>query len=191
MANNGETYTTGEAARVLGVSPQRIRKLIQEGRLEAAHDEDSGQWRISQRAVHARLEEHPRGNTPTAVGADQVVADRARLREMNEEIQRLSREVGRLEGQREITQVAESTLREALDRERERADRLEAELREARRSWWSRLFGGGAGAGVIVAYPIAPASIKAAVILHLTGGDRAARVGVAAAIAYLTTSYHA
>jgi hypothetical protein len=62
----------------------------------------------------------------------------------------LQRELGRLEGRLQITEVAESTLRESLERERERADRLEEraeKLRdelEAERSkgFWVRLFGG-------------------------------------------------
>jgi len=61
----------------------------------------------------------------------------------------LQRELGRLEGRLELTEVAESTLRESLARERERADAAETEarmLREdlARREspWWRRLFGG-------------------------------------------------
>ncbi len=29
-----------------------------------------------------------------------------------------------------------------LDRERERADRLEQELRDVRRPWWRKMFGG-------------------------------------------------
>jgi hypothetical protein len=38
--------------------------------------------------------------------------------------------------------MAESTLREQLERERERADRLEAELQaERQRGFWARLFG--------------------------------------------------
>ena len=37
------------------------------------------------------------------------------------------------EAQLELTAQAESTLQEALERERERADRLEADLREARK----------------------------------------------------------
>jgi hypothetical protein len=43
----------------------------------------------------------------------------------------------------ELTATTESTLREQLERERERADRLEAELRDERgRGFWARLFGG-------------------------------------------------
>jgi hypothetical protein len=42
----------------------------------------------------------------------------------------------------EIEAVARSTLEESLQRERERADRLEEELREERgRGFWGRLFG--------------------------------------------------
>jgi len=57
-------------------------------------------------------------------------------------VEALQRELGRLEGRLEIEAVARSTLEESLTRERERADRLEDELREARKSWWQKLFGG-------------------------------------------------
>jgi hypothetical protein len=62
----------------------------------------------------------------------------------------LQRELGRLEGRLELTEQADSTstLREQLERERQRADqereraqRLEAELAERRRGFW-RLFVG-------------------------------------------------
>ena len=70
----------------------------------------------------------------------------------------LQRRLGRCEGRLELTQVSETVLREQLKRERERADRLEAELREAeaelrvaevalyksQRGWFSRFFGIGA-----------------------------------------------
>lgn len=55
----------------------------------------------------------------------------------------LERQLGRLEGRLELTEVAESTVREALEREREENQRLREEL-EAERSKgiWRRLFGG-------------------------------------------------
>ena len=70
----------------------------------------------------------------------------------------LQRRLGRCEGRLELTRVAEAILKKQLDRERERADRLEAKLREAeaalrvaevapyknRRGWFSRFFGIGA-----------------------------------------------
>jgi hypothetical protein len=70
----------------------------------------------------------------------------------------LQRRLGRCEGRLELTQISETILREQLKRERERADRLEAELREAeaelriaevalyksQRGWFSRFFGVGA-----------------------------------------------
>jgi hypothetical protein len=69
----------------------------------------------------------------------------ADAREWIEKVEALQRELDRLE----LTEVTESTLREALERERERADeerdranRLEEELREARRPWWRRVFWG-------------------------------------------------
>ncbi len=69
--------------------------------------------------------------------------------ELQARVEDLSYRLGRSEARAELTERAESTVREALERERERADRLEAEarqLREAaleasRRGFWSRLFG--------------------------------------------------
>lgn len=57
--------------------------------------------------------------------------------------------LGCFETHAKLTKRAESTLREDLERERERADQerkraelLKAELREARKSFWRRLIGG-------------------------------------------------
>ena len=141
-------YTTTEAARLLGVGDSRIRQMLLAGELEGERDPVSDRWRIPQAAVLARraerkLEEPPRS---PADGVDWLA-----------KVETLHQELGRMEGRLEITEVAESTLREQLEREREqlerereRADRLEErteQLRgelEAERSkgFWARLFGG-------------------------------------------------
>jgi septal ring factor EnvC (AmiA/AmiB activator) len=97
------------------------------------------------------------GNGPLADGdpadRDEVVGE-----ELSERLEDLQRRFGRCEGRLELSQVSETILREQLKRERERADRLEAELREAeaelrvaevalhkfQRGWISRFFGIGA-----------------------------------------------
>jgi hypothetical protein len=70
----------------------------------------------------------------------------------------LQRRLGRCEGRLELTRVSETILRKQLKREIERADRIDAELREAeaelraaevalhkaRGGWFSRFFGVGA-----------------------------------------------
>ena len=84
---------------------------------------------------------------------DEVVGE-----ELSERLEDLQRRFGRCEGCLELSQVSETILRDHLKRERERADRLEAELREAeaelrvaevalhnfQRGWISRFFGIGA-----------------------------------------------
>jgi excisionase family DNA binding protein len=139
MATESDFYTTGETAKILRLSPSRVRALAADGRLEAERDE-AGNWRFPAHAVHARMPERPpRGEAPDP--ADEV----RRLHERLEELQRL---LGRMEGQRELQAVAESTLRESLDRERQRADALQLEanqlrarLEKARLPWWRRWFG--------------------------------------------------
>ena len=150
---DADHYTPPEAARILRLSRRRVTQMLNAGELEGRQDE-SGRWHIPQRAVHERLKDRPargrpdKGQERTTEGAEEATELRDRVRD-------LQRELGRLEGRLELTEVAESTLREQLERERQRADeertradaererveRLEAELREARRSWWRRLFG--------------------------------------------------
>jgi excisionase family DNA binding protein len=144
----GDYYVTGEAARILRVTETRVRQMLGAGELEGMRDPVTGRWRIPQHAVHARLDDRgPREPREPPVG----------VRDYEERLEALQRELGRLEGRLELTAQAESTLRETLDRERERADRLEEEharvqedaqhLREeleAERSkgFWRKLFGG-------------------------------------------------
>jgi excisionase family DNA binding protein len=139
----GEFYGTSEVARILRLSTSRIRALAAAGELEAERDE-AGNWRFPARAVHARMPERP----PRVAPAQDPTGEHARLHERLEELQRL---LGRMEGQRELQAVAESTLRESLDRARQRADaldleakRLRDELERARLPWWRRWFGSGA-----------------------------------------------
>jgi excisionase family DNA binding protein len=138
-------YTVSEAARILKVTEPRIRQLLLREEMEGEKDPLSDRWRIPQHAVHARLESHkPREDTRSA---DQWM----------ERVAELERELGRVEGRLELTEAAESTLRESLERERERADeerqradslekraeQLRDELAAERsKGFWSRLFGG-------------------------------------------------
>lgn len=134
----GEFYTMGQVAKILRLSSSRVRALADAGDLEAERDA-GGNWRFPAHAVHARMPERPPRETPDP--GDEV----RRLHERLEEMQRL---LGRLEGQRELQAVAESTLKESLDRERQRADALELEARQlrdalerARKPWYRRFFG--------------------------------------------------
>jgi excisionase family DNA binding protein len=53
--NHDFSYTPTEAARMLRVSPTRIRQLLQDGELYGERDE-AGHWLIPARVVHERLE---------------------------------------------------------------------------------------------------------------------------------------
>jgi excisionase family DNA binding protein len=143
-----DTYTTGQAARILKVTDRGVRKMIDRGELEASTDE-RGRHQIPQRALHAMLEER------RASGAEEITGEEAsrsseEARELRERVEGLQRELGRLEGRLELTERTESTMRE----ERERLERLLEEERGERRrlqeeldaergkGFWQRLFGG-------------------------------------------------
>jgi hypothetical protein len=130
-----ETYTVQETARILRTTERTVRRRLERGDLEGSRDPTTGRWRVRAHSVTAAMPERPPKTSQEAPESPESV------REYRERVEALQRELGRVEGRLELTEVAESTLREQLQRERERADRLEEELREARRSWWSRLFG--------------------------------------------------
>lgn len=133
----------GQAARVLRLTDGRVRQMLRSGELEGVRDHEGAPWRIPMHAVHALRESRPGRAERPPNAPESPEEDRDR-------VEALIRELGRLEGamrtRQELTELAESTLREQLQRERERADRLEEELREARererRGFWARLFGG-------------------------------------------------
>jgi excisionase family DNA binding protein len=128
-------YTVQEAARILRTTERTVRRRLERGDLDGTRDPTTGRWRVAARSVSAALPDRPPKESQEAVESPQEAG-------LRERVESLLRELGRLEGRLELTEMAESTLREQLERERERADRLEEELRDARRPWWRRMFGG-------------------------------------------------
>jgi len=142
-----DTYTTGQAARILKVTDRGVRKMIDRGELEAQQDE-RGRHLIPQRAVHAMLEDR-RAMSPGEAAAERPESVEE-ARDLRERVEALQRELGRLEGRLELTERTESTMREERERlerllEEERAERrrLQEELdTEHSKGFWRRLFGG-------------------------------------------------
>ncbi len=143
-----ESYTVQEAARILKLTPGRIRQMLRAGDIEGIPPEDSGErgWKIPMHAVHDRDRPARVERTPEAPGATE------RLSSLEIEVRELRYQLGLSRGRVELTEKAESTLRDALQRERERADaerrraeQLQADLNRAReagaRPWYRRLFG--------------------------------------------------
>ena len=144
VTGNGGWVTTRQAARALGMIPRQVRNYIAAGDLEG-RKEGKGvneRWLVSITSVDAlRLRRHSEGKIPgkyrDVAGDTEDVGqgageNAALIRELAARLEDVQYELGRAEARLELTGQAESTLQEALERERERADRLEAELREAR-----------------------------------------------------------
>jgi len=146
-----ETYSVDEAARILRLTPGRIRQMLRAGELEGIPPEESGGrgWKIPMHAVHDR-------DRPGRVERSSAPPESSeRLSELEVEVRTLRYELGLSRGRLELTEKAESTLREERDRllaerdqereradaERERAQKLQAELDRTRLRWWRKLFG--------------------------------------------------
>jgi excisionase family DNA binding protein len=135
-----EYYSTQEAAKVLGLSERRIRQLVNDRILDAKRDGHS--WKLLRYSVHNYRDEHGVSERPRDAATWPVEA-----RETLEEVKDLRYQLGRVEGRLELEAVTRSTLEDSLQRERERADRLDGELTELRQhletirnSWWYRFF---------------------------------------------------
>jgi hypothetical protein len=162
--------TTDVAAKALGVSPRTIRRFIDRGDLEGRLEEEgiTRVWMVSIDSVHAlrdrrKPERHDRGESAevsaTVDKPEDTLADV--LRDLAGRLEARIAEATELRTRLEITEQAESSLREERERlladiERERSERdlerqrVEGELQrlreelEAERSkgFWRRLFGG-------------------------------------------------
>jgi len=135
ILESSDYYTVGDASKLLGVTEGRIRQMLGAGEIEGNKEPLSDRWRIPQHVIHALREQRK----PAVYAQGLEVADPG---PWIERAISLERELGHLEGRLELTQYTESTIREALERERERADRAERELEELRgRGFWARLLG--------------------------------------------------
>ena len=158
MAREADYYTAHEAARVLGLSPARVRQMLRAGELEGERGPSlvegaPGPWLVPASAVRAYQE------GSRAVATDTVAMPREEISRQDEPpsgpdrtgsptetSERLSEEVGalrdkaeeilaeldRLEGRLEAAEVEQLALRETASRERARAEGLQAELDRVR-----------------------------------------------------------
>jgi chromosome segregation protein len=169
-------YGVDEAARILGLSPARVRQMLRSGELEGERREERiegvlGPWRIPAQAVRGYQERRAarEATADTVGGASQSPAGEVSgvtpseasellseaVRQLREKVEDLLGELARLESRLEAAEIQETTLRESLERESERAERereraagLQAELdaerasgNEVPRGTWRRLFG--------------------------------------------------
>ncbi|HKZ26926.1 MAG TPA: helix-turn-helix domain-containing protein [Rubrobacteraceae bacterium] len=140
--------STKQAAKALGVSRRMVQEYVRRGRLEALTEGEgvSKTYYVSIDSLNALRERRGRrandapqhdevssgsSNAPEHEESSGEVLGEV-LRETIERLETRAAEAAELKTRLELTAQAESSLREALEHERERADRLEAELREVR-----------------------------------------------------------
>lgn len=142
--------STKQAAKALGVSRRMVQEYVRRGRLEALTEGEgvSKTYYVSIDSLNALRERRGRRANDASLH-DEVSSESSNapeheespgevigevLRETIERLETRAVEAAELKTRLELTAQAESSLREALEHERERADRLEAELREVRNS---------------------------------------------------------
>lgn len=148
---------TGTAAAALRVSDRTIRNMIYRGELDAKEEQEGITERYlvsvdslyalrNRRKAKTKQDKRFRGDSAQR----QIEGNTTELlREAIARLETRAAENAELRTRLELTAQTDSTLREQLERERTRADRLDAETRElreqladAQQPWWRRLFGG-------------------------------------------------
>jgi chromosome segregation ATPase len=146
--NNGGNsgyVTTRVAAEALGVAVRTVRNYLRDGVLEGKKEEEgiTERYLVSVDSVQKLRDQRQREgkgrrNYPSSAAQEQDAAQLAR--EFAAKMQEQAVEIGALRTRLELTERAESSLREDLERERrqrqedverERAERLEAQQRVA------------------------------------------------------------
>ena len=148
---------TGTAAAALGVSDRTIRNMIYRGELDAKEEQEgiTERYLVSVDSIYAlrdqrkpktKQDKNSRGNSARRQNQGNTTE---LLREAIGRLETRAAENAELRTRLELTVQTDSTLREQLEREKTRADRLEEETRElrekleaAQQTWWRRLFGG-------------------------------------------------
>ena len=159
MAREADYYTAHEAARLLDLSPARVRQMLRAGELEGERgpklvEGAPGPWLVPASAVRAyqegreavvkaetvalpREEIIPSDEPPSGKGktgpptetSERLSEGVGALRDKAEEI---LVELDRLESRLEVAEVEQLALRETASREKARAEKLQAELEDAR-----------------------------------------------------------
>jgi hypothetical protein len=137
LAGQSGWVTTKVAAQALRVDPRTVRKYINQGKLEAKVEGEGVEkaYMVSIDSVYALRGSRPdpqptRENSPRESAGSTVSEDLVALvRELTTEVARRSSESAELRTRLELTERAESSLREALEQrlETERVRREQAE----------------------------------------------------------------
>jgi DNA-binding transcriptional MerR regulator len=139
---NGGWVTTRVAAAALGVKPRQVRNYVSEGLLKAITEGEgvNRRYLVSIESVEAlRSRRHSEGKLPgqyrdvaqDAAEPGHTSEDAAELlAKFAAELGEARYRLGRAEARLELTAQAESTLREQLVRERERADKAERRVEQ-------------------------------------------------------------
>lgn len=155
MRTEADHYSVYEAARVLGVSPARVRQMLRAGELEGERGEQRiegvlGPWKLPADAVHAARAEREGGEEATVAitpeeAAEAKVPKAAEdtpsetserlsegVQELREKAEALISDLDSLEGRLEAAEVEQVAQREALRQAEELSERLRTKLEEER-----------------------------------------------------------
>ena len=154
MAWEQDYYDVYEAARVLGIPPARVRKMLRAGELQGERSEPvvegaPGPWRLPAGAVHAAARsvagasdaEETVALAPGEAGPEDVAGEvpSETSERLSEGVQELREKAGALiagldalEGRLEAAEMEQLGLKEELRRAEERSEGLRAELERER-----------------------------------------------------------
>ena len=155
MAWEQDHYDVYEAARILEISPARVRQMLRAGELQGHRGEPvaegaPGPWRLPAGAVHAARSgpgdaeatvAMPPGEAAVAEGAAGDIGDAPSetserlsegVQDLREKAEALIAGLDKLEGRLEAAEIEQLALKEELRRAEERSEGLRADLERER-----------------------------------------------------------
>jgi hypothetical protein len=128
--------TVSEAASRLGWHPDRVKSALRRGRLQARKN-NAGKWMVLVPPIMPDRANGSAGSRP-----DDTADGTAAMPATDPAVIEAMLTAARAEGALAELRGTMAELRQALEHERARADRLEAALAEARRPWLARVLEG-------------------------------------------------
>jgi hypothetical protein len=125
METNQDSYSASQAAKVLGVSPRRIRQLVEDKRLKVTQKKPLRVSAVGVLAMRDKRKAEGVSVRPKSSNESELLAQAIKvLEETNLNYRKM------ITAGEESARRNEDTLREALADQKQRADKLEQELTE-------------------------------------------------------------
>ena len=148
MDDEAKPYLLTEASRLTGLSVDALRKRIERKKLRGTRSNEDGQWRVWLTSKDVETANSSQSVDKSGQGSDGPPDESRTIKALEGEAATLREALGRERERADRTEAAAVAARDLADRRlqeiaelRERAGRAEGEAAALRRPWWRKMLG--------------------------------------------------